>query len=121
MKKAKEKKSSGWLHLDPRSKLLILVLFSVVVMIDGRCGWPGIYRPGHHDVYTCCSCVSGGENANRCAVYGFIHSRNLASDLRTAASRRRCGDAYPFSLLYGDTIRPYDDYGMVLHINYKDQ
>ena len=34
MKKAKEKKSSGWLHLDPRSKLLILVLFSVVVMID---------------------------------------------------------------------------------------
>ena len=34
MKKTKEKKSSGWLHLDPRSKLLILVLFSVVVMID---------------------------------------------------------------------------------------
>ncbi len=24
----------GWMHLDPRSKLLILVLFSVVVMID---------------------------------------------------------------------------------------
>ena len=34
MKKTKEKKSSGCLHLDPRSKLLILVLFSVVVMID---------------------------------------------------------------------------------------
>ena len=30
-------------------------------------------------------------------------------------------DIVPFSLLYGDTIRPYDDYGMVLHINYKDQ
>ena len=28
------KEITGWLHLDPRSKLLILVLFSVVVMID---------------------------------------------------------------------------------------
>lgn len=35
MKEAKEKRDiTGWLHLDPRSKLLILVLFSVVVMID---------------------------------------------------------------------------------------
>lgn len=35
MREAKEKKEiSGCLHLDPRSKLLILVLFSVVVMID---------------------------------------------------------------------------------------
>lgn len=30
----KRKEITGWLHLDPRSKLLILVLFSVVVMID---------------------------------------------------------------------------------------
>lgn len=30
----KEKDFNGWLHLDPRSKLLILVLYSVVVMID---------------------------------------------------------------------------------------
>ena len=90
MREAKEKKEiSGCLHLDPRSKLLILVLFSVVVM--------------------------------RCAVYGFIHSRDLASDLCTAAFRRRSGDAYPFPLLYGYTVRPDNDYCMVLHINYKDQ
>lgn len=30
----KKEEITGWLHLDPRSKLLILVLFSVVVMID---------------------------------------------------------------------------------------
>lgn len=30
----KDKKTNGWIHLDPRTKLLILVLFSVVVMID---------------------------------------------------------------------------------------
>ena len=35
MKRAKETKEiTGWLHLDPRTKLAILVLFSVVVMID---------------------------------------------------------------------------------------
>ena len=88
MKKAKEKKSSGWLHLDPRSKLLILVLFSVVVMID----------------------VVDGPAYTVRVIMTFI-----------PVALRRCGDAYPFSLLYGDTIRPYDDYGMVLHINYKDQ
>lgn len=30
----KKEEITGWLHLDPRSKLLILVLFSVVVMFD---------------------------------------------------------------------------------------
>lgn len=30
----KKEERTGWIHLDPRSKLLILVLFSVVVMID---------------------------------------------------------------------------------------
>ena len=35
MEKAIETKEiTGWLHLDPRTKLAILVLFSVVVMID---------------------------------------------------------------------------------------
>jgi len=35
MENTKERENiTGWLHLDPRSKLLILVLFSVVVMID---------------------------------------------------------------------------------------
>lgn len=35
MGETKDKKENpGWLHLDPRSKLLILVLFSAVVMID---------------------------------------------------------------------------------------
>ena len=30
----RKRERTGLLHLDPRSKLLILVLFSVVVMID---------------------------------------------------------------------------------------
>lgn len=47
-------------HLDPRTKLLLLILFSVVVMIDVT-GWPGLYCPGHHDLHSCGSGLPGRE------------------------------------------------------------
>ena len=64
-------------HLDPRTKLLLLILFSVVVMIDVTDG-PGLYCPGHHDLHSCGSGLPGRETPCRRKVYCSFHFGYMA-------------------------------------------
>lgn len=84
MKNTSERKEiAGWLHLDPRSKLLILVLFSVVVMIDVVDGPAYIVRAIMTFIPVILVCLEGKIHIGARFTVLFI----LASFLQTYAQQ----------------------------------
>ena len=107
-------------HLDPRTKLLLLILFSVVVMIDVTDG-PGLYCPGHHDLHSCGSGLPGRETPCRRKVYCSFHFGYMAYGDYTGKHRGHSGHVDTVSMLHDYAVCTNDDYGLVLHFNNKNQ
>ena len=134
MREAKEKKEiSGCLHLDPRSKLLILVLFSVVVMIDVVNGPAYIVRVIMTFIPVALVCLEGKIQIGVRFTVLFI----LATWLQTYAQQHFGGVPGMLILFlcymvtqfaptmitvwYCISTTKISEFSMVLHINYKDQ
>ena len=98
-------------HLDPRTKLLLLILFSVVVMID----------VGHYDLYSCGSGLPGRETPCRRKVYRSFYFGYMAYGGHAGKHRRRSGYVDFVPMLYDYAVCTNDDYGLVLYFNNKNQ
>lgn len=81
----KRREITGWLHLDLRSKLLILVLFSVVVMIDVVDGPAYIVRVIMTFIPVILVCMEGKIHIGTRFTLLFIAATWIVSK-----SRRKC-------------------------------
>lgn len=107
-------------HLDPRTKLLLLILFSVVVMIDVTDGPAYIVR-AHHDLHSCGSGLPGRETPCRRKIYCSFHFGYMAYGDYTGKHRGHSGHVDTVSMLHDYAVCTNDDYGLVLHFNNKNQ
>ena len=107
-------------HLDPRTKLLLLILFSVVVMIDVTDGPAYIVRAIMTYIPVVLVCLEGKPHVGARFTVLFI----LATWLMEITQENiggHSGHVDTVSMLHDYAVCTNDDYGLVLHFNNKNQ
>lgn len=107
-------------HLDPRTKLLLLILFSVVVMIDVTDGPAYIVRAIMTYIPVVLVCP-GRETPCRRKIYCSFHFGYMAYGDYTGKHRGHSGHVDSVSMLHDYAVCTNDDYGLVLYFNNKNQ
>ena len=106
-------------HLDPRTKLLLLILFSVVVMIDVTDGPAYIVRAIMTYIPVVLVCLEGKPHVGK--IYCSFHFGYMAYGDYTGKHRGHSGHVDTVSMLHDYAVCTNDDYGLVLHFNNKNQ
>ena len=106
-------------HLDPRTKLLLLILFSVVVMIDVTDGPAYIVRAIM--TYILWFWSAWKETPCRRKIYCSFHFGYMAYGDYTGKHRGHSGHIDSVSMLHDYAVCTNDDYGLVLYFNNKNQ
>ena len=106
-------------HLDPRTKLLLLILFSVVVMIDVTDGPAHIVRAIMTYIPVVLVCLEGKPHVGARFTVLFIWLHAYGG--HAGKHRRRSGYVDFVPMLYDYAVCTNDDYGLVLYFNNKNQ
>ena len=106
-------------HLDPRTKLLLLILFSVVVMIDVTDGPAYIVR-AIMTYIPVGSGLPGRETPCRRKIDCSFHFGYMAYGNYAGKHRGHSGHVNTISMLHDYAVCTNDDYGLVLHFNNKN-